>query len=325
MAPALEMLWETQRPEDVLRDRFGLADAHHAAAWVAGILHDRYGVTMTGCERVVLSDHNALVWTDTDRGHLIVKWCVKPDRFERLRALAQLTAWCADRGLPVSAPLSALDGSVQLETDAASVGVQRVIAGQLLDVSDDNLVRSAGAALARLHESLRVYPLDEQPLPLSGPAGSLKAQITDWMVDPPAHLPAAAVALLRSEVDALPDTPMPVQVVHGDYRSANILCARGEVTAVLDFEEARIDHPIAELARSAVLLGTQFHDWGPVDARTRDLLRDGYESVRSLDAVESAWWGPLILWWSLMFVPTGADPMGWTNAATALVTARDIP
>ena len=52
------------------------------------------------------------------------------------------------------------------------------------------------------------------------------------------------------------------QLVHGvgGVRSSNVLCACSEIAALIDFEEARIDHCIDEATRSAVLLGTRFRD-----------------------------------------------------------------
>lgn len=53
------------------------------------------------------------------------------------------------------------------------------------------------------------------------------------------------------------------------FRSSNVLCAGPKIAAVIDFEEARLDHCIDEVARSAVMLGTRFRNWGPVSADVR--------------------------------------------------------
>ena len=151
---------------------------------------------------------------------------------------------------------------------------------------------------------------------------SLRSLIGAWIEQAPLAAPAAAVALLRRLVEAAPDDAGPRHLVHGDHRAANILVRDGDVVAVLDFEEARIDHPIAELARSTVLLGTRFHDWGPMGPPTREAFRAGYEAVRPLTVAESAWWRPLILWWSLVFVPEGEDPTGWRAAVLAQIDDR---
>lgn len=315
--PVVSMLWEDADPDEVLRRRFGLAGGEAAAAWVAGVLHRCYGITLVRCERVVMSDRNALAWTVTDRGALVVKWCVAPERFERLAQLAALTGWLDEQGELVSAPLQALDGRRQVEIDGVSVGVQHVVDGDLLDCSDDRLVHEAGRVLARLHVRLAQCPSDRVPSVIAPRTQPLRDQVMGWLDDAPAHVPGGAVDRLRAVTQRASTEPLPVQVVHGDYRSANVLCGEGRVRAVLDFEESRTDHAVAELARSAVLLGTQFRGWGPVSRHTREIFRSGYESVRPLTADEASWWEPLVLWWSLLFVPDGDDPTGWARAALA--------
>lgn len=132
---------------------------------------------------------------------------------------------------------------------------------------------------------------------------------------PAPTVPAAAQdALRRLVADADPD-PLPTQLVHGDYRSANILVAGPGIAAVIDFEEARFDHRIDELARSAVMLGTRFRDWGPVSPEVRTAFLDGYQSERRMTAVEATWWDALVLWYSLVLTPAGEDPTGWGQAA----------
>lgn len=319
--PQVEMLWESADPKVVLRDRFGLPGGDAAARWVARVLDQHYGTAMHRCERVVLSDMNALAWVTTDQGPLLVKWCVARDRFARLKGLADLTAWLAERELPVSALVPSGEGHFQLEVGGISVGVQRVIDAELLDVADEQEVWHAGVTLARLHESLAAYPVGAQPAAWSKPSPSLRDQVGGWLDTAPAHQPTTVIAELRRRLEAAPDDDLPVQLVHGDYRSANILCRDREVRAVLDFEEARLEQPVADLARSAVLLGTRFHNWGPVSRRTHHAVRAGYESVRPLTAVESAWWDVMTLWVTAMFIPEGADPTGWSDAAMALAAA----
>ncbi len=89
---------------------------------------------------------------------------------------------------------------------------------------------------------------------------------------------------------------------------------------MIDFEEARFDHRIVELGRSAALLGTRFHDWGPVSLEARSQFLDGYQALRPLTAAEAAWWHAMVLWPSLTLVPAGEDRTGWASAALSLVS-----
>ena len=311
----MEMLWEDADPTVVLAERFGFDSAGAAANWVASVLSSRYSLAPDACDRLILSDGNALAWVTCDGEPFIAKWSVVPDRFARLPGTARLTTWLGDRGHPVSAPVAALDGRAQLELDGISLSVQRVAPGEHLDVGDLQLVREAGATLARLHADLAAYPGAADFSLSRTPAFSSKGSIEAWAAGDVHHLPTEAVRLLVRRLANLSDTQPPEHLVHGDYRSANILTRDGEITAVLDFEELRFDSPISELARSAVMLGTLFRDWGPVPPDVHRALRDGYEGFRPLTEDESNWWPLLTLWWSLLMVPAGDDPTGWGAAA----------
>jgi homoserine kinase type II len=315
LAPVLEMLWEAYDPHRKLNERFGFGDGEAAGRWVAGTLDAHWGIAIRSCERIVMSDCNALAWVGTPSGRLLAKWCVVPWRFPRLLEMARLTHWLDGRGLPVSAPVPALDGRLQLEVDGVSISVQREIAGDLLDTTDPHQVRAAGAALAQLQDALAAYPDADRITALSDRPEPLADRITTWLDSRAGHLPERARDALRGMVAAAPADPLPTQLVHRDFRAANVLCAGAEVTAVIDFEEAQLEHRVVELAHSAVLLGTRFHDWGPVPADVRAQFLAGYRSVRELTPVEAAWWDTVLLWRALSMVPPGDDPTGWGPSA----------
>ena len=143
-APALEMLWEASDPREALRTRFGFADPAAARNWVTATLAGGWGVRVDTCDRIVMSDRNALAWLATPGGRMVAKWSVVPERFPRLAALARLTVWLDGRGLPVSPPVATADGRAQLEVDGASLCLQREVHGDLLDTTDEDEVRAPG-------------------------------------------------------------------------------------------------------------------------------------------------------------------------------------
>jgi len=143
----------------------------------------------------------------------------------------------------------------------------------------------------------------------------LAARVTKWLDSAGRHVPEAARATLRKLVADAPADQLPAQLVHGDFRSSNILCADAKIAAIIDFEEARIDHCIDELARSAVMLGTRFRDWGPVSAEIGTIFLSGYQSERRLTPVEERWWDIVVLWYAFALVPPGDDPTGWGPSA----------
>lgn len=315
-APVLEMLWEAHDPHRVLAERFGFRDGQSARRWVAATLFEHWGVRVGSCERIVMSDRNALAWVATPSGRLLAKWSVAPGRFWTLSEMARLTCWLDGQGIPVSAPVPALDGRLQVEVDGVSMCLQREVDGTLLDTDDPDQVRAAGAVLARLQDALAAYPdTDRVTARAAGPSTPLAARITDWLDSAAGHVPVTARDVLRGLVGDAPADRLPAQLVHYDFRSANVLCAEAEVAAVIDFEEARLEHRVVELARSAVVLGTRFRNWGPVSAEVRADFLAGYQSVRRLTPVEAGWWDILLLWQALAIVPPGDDPTGWGPSA----------
>jgi homoserine kinase type II len=167
-----------------------------------------------------------------------------PRVFPRLAAIARLTVWLGERGIPVSMPQAARDGRAQVEVDGFSLGLQRVVDGDLLDITDPEQVRTAGEMLARMHAAMADYP---ELIP------------TD---EPPA--PGA-------------------QLVGNDFRSANIIWSGGKIAAVLDLEEATYRRRVDDLAQAAVLLGTRYHRWRPTPAVVRGAFVAAYESVLPLE------------------------------------------
>lgn len=314
-APVLEMLWETHDPHHALDGRFGFGDGESAARWVAATLDERWGVRIDSCERIVISDYNALAWVATPSGRLLAKWSVAFERFPRLMEMARLTRWLDGQGLPVSAPVPALDGRLQVEADGVSMCLQREIEGDLLDTTNPHQVQAAGAVLARLQDALAAYPDANRVAELAGPPKPLTARITDWLDSGVEHVPATARDTLHRLVADAPPDRLPTQLVHYDFRSANVLCAGAEVAAVIDFEEARLEHRVVELARSAVMLGTRFRNWGPVSAEVRAGFLAGYRSVRRPIPAEVGWWDILLLWRVLAAMPPGDDPTGWGPSA----------
>ncbi|MHB8339593.1 MAG: phosphotransferase [Mycobacteriales bacterium] len=189
--------------------------------------------------------------------------------------------------------------------------LQRVVDGDLLDVDVPGQVRAAGAILACLHDTLAVYPDAGRVAALVGTPEPLRERITAWLNFAPKHLPAAALERLQGLLADAASAPLQAQLVHGDFRASNVLCLNGHIAAVLDFEEVRVDQPIVELARSAVMLGTRFRNWGPVSAEVRAEFLSGYRSVHPLTADETHWWDLLVLWQGLALIPSGEDPTGW--------------
>lgn len=105
----------------------------------------------------------------------------------------------------------------------------------------EKLVNDAGEALARIHAVPRsALP----PLAYDTPAGQLR-KLRD-AYDSFAEPSAAFEVAFRHLEDHLPSARPPV-LVHGDFRSGNLLVDRDGLTAVLDWELCHLGDPIEDL------------------------------------------------------------------------------
>ena len=328
------MLWEMVDPYVALDSRFAFAKPEDAASWVGATVAGFWGIAVRRCERIVLSSWNALAWLDTDAGKLLAKWSVAPGLHPRLAALAELTAWLHGRGLPVSPPLAALDGSLQLATPKGSFGLQEVRVGELLDPSDPAQVHAAGSILAALHDALLAYPRAAAVVSSSGSSPpydpglltgfGVRDQLTRWLGSVAPGSTSAASAFLRDHIATFPEASLPApQLVHNDIRSANILCQGSQVSALLDFEEVTVNYRVSDLAKAAVLLGTRFRNWAPLDPELQRRFVDGYRDIHSLSSSEEASLPVLVVYRTLRQAPSGADPAGWAIAAERLAARPD--
>jgi homoserine kinase type II len=240
------MLWESVDPAVALTERFGFGDALSAASWMGDALWDTWAIAITNCDRLVMSDRNLLAWMTADDRHFIAKLSVSPSLFQRLAATATLRLWLQTAGIPVAAPIPTSDGRLQVELENVSLGVCAVIEGDLLDVGDPAQVTEAGQMLATLHETLAAYP---------------------------------------HRIDGVRPNGRD-QLVHNDFRSANILHGGTTITAVLDFESVTYRTRVADLAQATVLLGTRSHDWGPTSEVVREAFVTAYADQAPLTSTE---------------------------------------
>jgi Ser/Thr protein kinase RdoA (MazF antagonist) len=88
----------------------------------------------------------------------------------------------------------------------------------------------------------------------------------------------------------------PGQVAGDHFRAANILTRDRRIVGVLDFDEVAWDHPVSDLAKASVYLGTLFRSWQPTPRAARQQLRMGYESVQPLTPLERCWLDVLTRW-----------------------------
>ncbi|GAA4425664.1 hypothetical protein GCM10023169_23530 [Georgenia halophila] len=293
-APTPEMLWERSDPDAELRRRFGFDDADAAADWAADLLAGEYGIEVRAVDKMVISAQNLMVWVTTPDGRLMIKVCRLAAAHDWLASRAAMVGWLADRGQPVARPLVSVGGDRQLLRDGRSVGTQPVLPGTLLAATEHDQVCAAGRTLAALHTELAAWP-DAAWLENVGPVAGRRGEL--WAL--PEEGANAVPRDLRDRLDRrIVELPEPTdrQPVHTDFRGANLLWNGTEISGVLDFEEARLDLPVIDLANTVCLLGTWYHDWQPISSEAQRLLIDSYTDRRPLTDVEHAWLPPLIAW-----------------------------
>jgi homoserine kinase type II len=304
------MLWESTDPLATLPKRFQFATPEAAAHWLLTTVAHTYGIEVASVDRLVMSSYNLLAWLTTAAGPLLAKCCVFAPAHQRLLEAGELVRWLAQIGLPVSAPFVAMTGAVQVRCDHLSVGVQRVIAGELLDPTPFEQAHAAGVTLAQIHQALAIYP---RATAFASPSAvsTLSALIRDWakqkmatITDP--DLMAGSTFLLK-QVEQRATTPLATQLVHGDYRAANILWQANQIVAVLDFEEVRWGYRVNDLAWATVHLGTRYHDWGPVPRAVHHTFLRSYTAVQPLTDLEQAWLPLLLIWHSISLTQAATD------------------
>jgi Ser/Thr protein kinase RdoA (MazF antagonist) len=312
----LSMLWESVEPESALKERFGFDGFGTVTEWASMVLDETWGITVRGCTRMVISDHNAIAWVETNQGGLVVKWSRARERFARLDASTRLLRTLAGRGVPVASPIATVDGldRVTLEgpSGALSVTVLPEVTGDWLDVEDHAAVQSAGACLAEVHRALGASHHDVSPMSVR--AKGLQERIDDWLAGGDRGFAPEASRRLKDLLSGSPELDDEPQLVHNDFRAANILTRDSSVVGVLDFDDVMVEHRVNDLAKACVYLGTRFTEWRPTPTAVRQTLRAGYESVRPLSPAEARWFEILVLWQGLQAIPGENDPAGWASA-----------
>lgn len=310
----LSMLWESVDAKEALRSRFGFADFEGGVAWLATTLLDRWSLTVRRCERILISDQNAIAWVEAAESPqgLICKWSRAETSFAKLAATTDLITSLAEHGVPVATPMLTQTGEgrevVAGPSGPLPVSVQPAVDGAPLDLNDGSAVREAGVQLARLH--LAMAGLSDSPARLAAgtPQLDLHARVGGWMAG--SARPTESDDWLRRELSVLPPLDVLPQLVHNDYRSANLVTSGSTINAILDFDEVAWDYCVSDLAHTGVYLETLFRDWGPTLPEARRLLLEGYQAVRALTGAEREWFEFLTRWFSVAAGWPIADAQG---------------
>ncbi|MEZ4864336.1 MAG: phosphotransferase [Caldilineaceae bacterium] len=320
--PQPTMLWESVDPQVALAKRFHFATPAAAVEWLSDTVAGTYGITVTAVDRLTLSAANLIAWLTTEAGPLLAKGSVFAPAYPHLQAAAELVVWLGQASLPVSAPLATPDGLVQVIRDHLALSVQRVMPGDLLEPAQLAQAEGAGVTLAQLHQALVSYP-HAGDFAQQRPAPTLPMLIEAWpspkMAANPEPRFRAGCRALQQRLTQLAPPPLATQLVHGDYRAANLLWHERKISAVLDFEEVHWGYRVNDLAWAAVHLGTRYHNWGPVAPEVHQTFLHSYGAAHPLTEPEQQWM-PLLLTWHSLALASSA--VGLSTYAAAIDTAE---
>jgi homoserine kinase type II len=197
---------------------------------------------------------------------------------------AAIVSHLAEQGLRTPAPLRTPAGAPYLPWGGSFVSLFPWVSGETLGraaVGPEH-ARSAGAALARLHELGADYP-DHRPGRYEPDEIDRRFQHIALLGDPALR---EAVDLLGPELQRLgreraPE--LPLGLIHGDLFIDNVLFEGPRVSALLDFEQASWGRLAYDIAVSVLAFG-----FGREDFRA-DVTRafiEGYAAARLPAAVE---------------------------------------
>jgi homoserine kinase type II len=182
-------------------------------------------------------------------------------------------------GIPTPVPIRLDDGSMFAEKEGVAWALMPFFEGGLLE-SDEESLRSLGEVQARMHQvPIRDFFPEVYTMGFEFFDGvfALAEERDAW---------SPFLDVLRMEEESLRQripTNLPRGILHGDLFPDNVIGSGGNVSAILDLEEAWIGPLVFDLAMSFVGFG--WHDNSPIEERWRALVR-GYESVRELSAAE---------------------------------------
>ncbi len=224
---------------------------------------DRYGLQVIGRPHILSAPgaRGATVRVMTSSGDVVVKRYKQSLDPTALTIEHAVLTDLADGEVPVPHLRRADDGESSVTVDGASFAVFDVIGGyrhphELIMASGDRrqLESIAGRLLARLHASLAEADVPTSATLGFSADGTTRVRDVDWYATALADAPAPrrvrdwVTATLRHLSESFEAERLPLTVVHGDYGPYNLMVRAGSVPVVLDFELARRDWRLVDLA-----------------------------------------------------------------------------
>ena len=216
------------------------------------------GVRVDSVEPLTGGDVNAVYRVDAGAGTYALRVYAAETSAEMVMWEHSLLGRITVTAPEVVAPLMTADGATFVERDERVVSLWPFVEGRRLDrlVESDRL--AAARMLGRLHAVLRdLGRVESRPgYPRWADLDWREHRLWSWSRANRAEIGARvnlgkferALEELPAAVRELDSSELPRMAIHGDYYSDNLLLADGEVSAVLDWDECRVDWRAWEIA-----------------------------------------------------------------------------
>jgi Ser/Thr protein kinase RdoA (MazF antagonist) len=246
----------------------------------------RLGIRPRGTARRAGGGRSSSLILDTDRGRVLLKRYKPTVELGTVRGEHAVLRHLEAAGFPAPRLIAGDDGATIAEDGDRLYAAFRFIDGHrradahlLAPAARRRFVHAAGATLGRLHATLAGFvPPTTSPngfISTTGPrvrdADWYRARIagaadaTRGSAHPAAHEVHARLDALTTELDRLDATLRAAEpargVVHGDYGPYNLLVRPGRPIVVVDFELARLDWWLTDLATAIPRFATGRRGW----------------------------------------------------------------
>ncbi len=230
---------------------------------------------------------------DTNQGAFVLRRYTEQPA-EKITHELQLIDWLDAQGLPVVPPLRDPDGKARCTPNREHPAPWVVF--PFVDGEEPEplpaTAREMGELAARLHQ------LPEGPWKDGGRENLLSARNTVTIADSLRGTGTSSARHFLQLMDLLApevgDSHFPTGLVHADLFPDNTIFREGNLVAVLDWEEACVDHYLFDLAMAMHGFSYVAEEWRPDLARS---FLAGYEAGRPLDPGERESL-PLFLRWT---------------------------
>jgi homoserine kinase type II len=245
----------------------------------------RYGLDVAASRPILAGSVNTNVELQLTGGGRAFLRVYEEQTLETGAGEAKLLAHLAAHGVTTPRPLLLADeaGAFIAEHAGKPVAVFPWVEGEILcqhRVTPDAAAQ-VGEALARVHLAGAAYP--HAPPSRFGPA-QLEARVRTLQATALPDELTAVVARLAARLErAVPRTPGPEGLVHGDLFRDNVLWKDGRIAALLDFESASREGYAFDLM--VTILAWCFGD--ALDPALARAMAQGYARVRPLAEAEA--------------------------------------